>query len=75
MARNKRPVKIFKKEDISVSLLERINDHYDTEIQKLDERKIAQVTELDSGETDVPTIVAKINSLLSAMNSSELTED
>lgn len=76
MARSKFPKIIGIKEDINPEVMREIQDHIDRELDGIQVNKqIAQVTELDSGETDVPTIVAKLNSLLNKMNASELTED
>lgn len=76
MARSKFPITIGKQGDINPRNLTLFQQHIDKELDLIQENKrIAQEAELDSTETDVPTIVAKINSLLSKMNASELTED
>ncbi len=74
--RSKFSVKIGRKEDINPVVLAGMQDHIDKELDLMQiNKQIPQITELDAGETDVPTIVAKFNLLLNAMNNSELTED
>jgi len=76
MILEKRPMRVV--EEADAETLETIHRHYDNSITALDERRIAQITEVATGDTDADTIanlVLKVNELLTALNASDLTEE
>ena len=72
---NARPYKNVKLEQTSI---ERNFQHLDDIIRKIDERRIAQQTAVSEGSDDAATIqnlLAAVNSLIAALNASDLTND
>ncbi|MCB0302849.1 MAG: hypothetical protein KDI38_03630 [Calditrichaeota bacterium] len=72
---NARPYKNVKLEQTSI---ERNFQHLDDIIRKIDERRIAQQTTVSEGSDDAATIqnlLAAVNSLIAALNASDLTND
>lgn len=51
---------------------ERIYSHFDEQLQRLDDRRIGQITKLSSS-ADSATVIAKLNEIIDSLNSSELT--
>lgn len=72
---NARPYKNVKLEQTSI---ERNFQHFDDIIRKIDERRISQQTTVSEGSDDAATIqnlLAAVNSLIAALNASDLTND
>lgn len=72
---NARPYKNVKLEQTSI---ERNFQHLDDIIRKIDARRIAQQTAVSEGSDDAATIqnlLAAVNSLIAALNASDLTND
>lgn len=70
----KRPFLVTKQEDINPEQLERIFKHVDDRILELDKRRVAQHTTL-SDSALLADVITKVNSLITALNDSDLTED
>lgn len=78
MRLKRRPLKITQKEHIGPTNLERNFSHIDNQLIQLDDRRIAQQTEVSVGSDDAATIVnltTAINNLIQALNASDLTDE
>ena len=74
----KRPIRIYRDDDIKPENLERLYTHYDERLSELDQRRIAQQSEANEGSTDSETIqniLTVLNSLIDALNKSSITEE
>lgn len=69
-----RPEDINKQEDINVPSLKKILNHYDDQLNKIDNRRLAQMTSI-SGSATLSDVISKLNSIISALNDSDFTED
>ena len=74
MALRKRPRPLREASDITVENLEHNLKHIDDMLIDQYSRSIPVQVALASSEIDVAVIVAKLNELLAALNTSELTE-
>jgi len=70
----KRPVVLKSDEEITTKQLETIYRHYDDAIIALNKRRIAQRESLAS-TAELADVIAKINTLITDLNGSDLTED
>ena len=69
-----RPFKITKKEDFTPENNEKAMQYFDEQFRTLDSRRITQQTELDSGAL-LADVITKVNTIIQALNSSDLTEE
>ena len=69
-----RNIKIRGDRDFNAKNLERMIQAYDQNFRQLDNRRISQITLLDTGASSAD-IIAKINELITALNASDLTTE
>ena len=70
----KRPFHLRGKQDVTDNQLEKIFSHYDDRMLEIDKRRITQQSSIAS-DADAATIAAALNSLISALNASDLTNE
>lgn len=70
----KRAVVLRKDDEINVKNLEDIHQHYDDRLRDLDLRRIVQQSALDDN-ADLAAVRTALNTLIEALNGSDLTED
>ena len=69
-----RNIKIREEKDFNARNLERMIQAYDDNFRQLDNRRIGQITQLDSGAV-LADVIAKVNELILALNTSDLTTE
>ena len=69
-----RHIKIRDDEDFNPKNLERMIQAYDDNFRQLDNRRIAQITALDSGAS-LADVIAKVNEIIASLNASDLTAE
>lgn len=69
-----RKFKLLRKEDVNEKNLEGIFTDMDDRFRSLDQRRITQQSEMETNAT-LSDVITTLNNLISALNSSELTEE
>ena len=69
-----RHIKIRDDKDLNPKNLERMINAYDDNFRQLDNRRIAQITALDSGAT-LADVIDKVNEIIASLNASDLTAE
>jgi hypothetical protein len=69
-----RNIKIRDDEDFNPKNLERMIQAYDDNFRQLDNRRISQITALDSGAS-LADVIAKVNEIIASLNASDLTAE
>jgi len=79
METKNRPLKIMRPEDTNKpEVFEKLFAHYDDQIRFLNSRRIKKLDKAEKGSNDSKTlqnVFDKLNELIDALNSSDLTKD